>query len=63
MIVSAIATALPLPRWGAWGAVLLFQPTHANCHTLADLAGCALSADAWQLAWVGQNAGKADLSW
>ena len=30
-----------------------FWPTHATCHALVDRLGPALSADAWQLAWVG----------
>jgi hypothetical protein len=55
MNVSVYATALPLPCHGVWGEALLFWPTHANCHALADLAGHALSTDAWQLAWVGQK--------
>jgi hypothetical protein len=29
--------------------------SHANRHALANRAGQALSADAWQLAWVGQK--------
>jgi hypothetical protein len=32
-----------------------FQPARANHHALADRAGCALSTDTWQLAWVGQK--------
>ncbi len=32
-----------------------FRPTRANRHALVDRAGCALSADAWQLARIGQK--------
>jgi hypothetical protein len=32
-----------------------FWPTHANCHASVDRAQPALSANAWQLAQVGQN--------
>ncbi len=32
-----------------------FRPTHANCHASANRAQPALSANAWQLAQVGQN--------
>jgi hypothetical protein len=32
-----------------------FWPTCANSHALADRAGCALSTDAWQSAWVVQK--------
>ncbi len=32
-----------------------FLPTHANCHASVDRAQPALSANAWQLAQVGQN--------
>jgi hypothetical protein len=32
-----------------------FWPTHANCHAFANRAQPALSANAWQLARVGQN--------
>ncbi len=32
-----------------------FRPTRANRHAFSDRAGCALSADAWQSAWIGQK--------
>jgi hypothetical protein len=32
-----------------------FRPTHANCHSSADRARPAQSANAWRLARVGQN--------
>ncbi len=32
-----------------------FWPTHANCHTSVARARPAESANAWRLAWVGQN--------
>jgi hypothetical protein len=32
-----------------------FRPTHADCHASAYRARPALSANAWQLAWVGHN--------
>ena len=40
-----------------------FQPTHANHHALADGAGRAPSADAWQLARVGWNGWQKTLAW
>ncbi len=32
-----------------------FWPTHANCHASANRAWPALLANAWRLAWFGQN--------
>ncbi len=38
-----------------------FRPTHANCHASANRARPALLANAWRLAWVGQNGRQKDI--
>jgi hypothetical protein len=51
LLLSPWHNNLTTASWFWWH----FWPTHANCHASVDRARPTLSANAWRLAWVGQN--------